>query len=190
MMNKQIIKTKYNPEIHHRRSIRIPGYDYSQTGWYYATICTGHMERLFGDVVNGKMVLNEMGRIVETEWIKTTILRHNIKLDEYIIMPNHFHGIINIVEDVNRRGTERRAPTTEQFGKPVTNSIPTIIRSFKSAVTKKINEIRNTPGAILWRRNFYEHIIRDENDLNRIRQYIMNNPLKWADDDYFKEGKS
>ena len=95
-------------------------------------------------------------------------------------MPNHFHGIIYI--ESTRRGTARRAPTIEQFGKPSTNSLPTIVRSFKSAVTKQINQSCDMPGTPIWQRNYYEHIIRDEISLNKIREYIINNPIKWQFD--------
>lgn len=130
------------------------------------------------------MILNPYGRIAEMEWYKTENRRRNIILNEFVVMPNHIHGIIVINDNPTGRGTARPAPTTEQFGKPVSGSIPTIIRSFKSAVTKNINELRNTPGIFVWQRNYYEHIIRDAAELNRIRNYIIENPLKWMDDKY------
>ncbi|MCJ7459093.1 MAG: transposase [candidate division Zixibacteria bacterium] len=167
----------HNLEKHHRRSIRLKEYDYSQAGGYFVTICTDGGEFLFGDVVNEEMELNERGIIVKREWLKTAELRKDIILDEYIIMPNHFHGVILIIDD--GRGTARRAPTVERFSRPVANSFPTIVRSFKSAVTNRINQIRGTPGASVWQRNYYEHVIRNEDKLFKIRQYIQNNPLKW-----------
>jgi len=132
-------------------------------------------------------VLNPLGRIVADEWIKTADIRNEIELDEWVVMPNHFHGIVWIrqtdgTSDTVCRGTARRAPTVEQFGKSVAGSLPTIIRAFKSAVTKRINESRNTPGAGLWQRNYWEHIVRNENELNRIRQYIIDNPKNWETD--------
>lgn len=147
---------------------------------FFVTICSFNRAALFGEIENGKMLLNELGQIVDNEWLKTEKIRKNVKMDNYIIMPNHFHGIINI-----RWGTARRAHTKEQFGKPVAGSLPTIIRSFKSAVTKRINEIRNTQGQHVWQRNYYEHIIRDEFDLYRIREYIISNALNWDKDEYF-----
>ena len=92
-------------------------------------------------------------------------------------MPNHFHGILTIIGD--GEGTARRAPTMERFGKPTSGSLPTIVRAFKSAVTKRINELCGTPGASMWQRNCYEHVIRSETDLAEIREYIADNPLKW-----------
>lgn len=146
---------------------------------YFVTICTANRELLFGEIVEGEMVVNQVGQIVEDEWRKTPTLRPNVELDEYVVMPNHFHGIVAIVEG---RGTARRAPTPEQFGSPVSGSLPTIIRSFKSAVTTHVNILRQTPSAPVWQRNYHEHVIRDENDLYRIREYIQTNPLRWESD--------
>ena len=173
----------YNPHSNHRRSIRLRDYDYSKEGAYFVTICTYNREFLFGEIENGKMRLNEYGAIIHDAWVITGQIRPNIKLDEWIIMPNHVHLIIIIGGD--GRGTARRAPTGEKFGKPTIGNIPTIIRSFKSAVTKRINELRSLPGIPLWQRNFYEHIIRGENALNRIREYIIYNPMRWEEDEYY-----
>ena len=170
----------------HRRSIRLQGYDYSRPGAYFITICTHNRECLFGTIVDGDMVLNQFGRIVSEEWVKTGQIRDEIQLDQWVIMPNHFHGIVWIRRGddtiVDCRGTARRAPTVEQFGKPVAGSLPTIVRAFKSAVTKQINQLRDTPGMKLWQRNYWEHIIHNDDELNRIRQYIMDNPARWEMD--------
>jgi REP element-mobilizing transposase RayT len=170
---------RYHPDIHHRRSVRLKDYDYSQAGAYFITICTKNRECLFGSIVNGEMLLSEWGMIVKNEWLRTSIIRPNIVVDEFVLMPNHLHGILVIV-DTDCRGTLQRAPTVEQFGKPTSNSIPTIIRLFKSTTTKQINELRKTPGEPLWQRNYYEHIIRNGRELERIREYVINNPLKWS----------
>ncbi len=175
----------FNPDKHHRRSIRLKNYDYSQAGAYYITICVYNREHLFGDIIDSELQPNEYGKIAENEWIKTFQLRKNIEMDEFIIMPNHLHGIIIISNESDSTGTARRTPTIERFSKPTANTIPTIIRNYKSAVTKQINELRNTPGTILWQRNYYEHVIRDESDLNRIREYIINNPRNWENDENF-----
>jgi len=166
-----------NSEKYHRRSIRLKDYDYSQAGGYFITICTHGWGNLFGNIVKGEMRLNEYGKIVENEWIKTGKMCLNVLLDEYIIMPNHIHGIIIIIDD--GRGTLQRAPTVERFGKPVSNSIPTIVRLFKSTTTKQINQIRKMPRASVWQRNYYEHVIRNEDKLNKLRYYIQTNLLKW-----------
>jgi REP element-mobilizing transposase RayT len=126
-------------------------------------------------------VPNEFGKIVEEEWQRTGALRDNVSLDEFVVMPDHCHGIIRLVG----RGTARRAPTgaacmpttIEKFGAPVAGSIPTIVRAFKSAVTRRVNELRFTPGARVWQRAFYEHVIRGQEGLFRLREYIRSNPL-------------
>ena len=178
---------KYNPDIHHRRSIRLQGYDYSQNGAYFVTVCTQNKECLFGEIVGVKMAMNDAGAIAYDEWVKTSEMRENIKLDEFVVMPNHIHGIIIIHNVVDcSRGTMHRAPTVERFGNPTSNSVPTIIRGFKSAVTKQINVIRNMPGIPVWQRNYFEHIIRDEESLWKIREYIVNNPTNWQQDEMYR----
>jgi REP element-mobilizing transposase RayT len=169
---------KYDPHKHKRHSFRLKEYDYTQEGIYFVTICTFQREFLLGAVENEKMVVNYIGMIVEEEWLKTPILRSHVSLDTFVVMPNHFHGIIAIIP--TGRGTTRRTPTTERFGKPVACSLPTIIRAFKSATTKRINEMRGTPGQPLWQRNYYEHIIRSEGELMNARDYIVMNPLRWC----------
>jgi putative transposase len=187
---------KYNPEIHHRRSIRLKGYDYSQNGAYFITLCTQDRKSIFGNIVNGEMQLSPFGIIARDEWLKTSEMRKNIEMDEFVVMPNHFHGII-VIDDLLGTGTEdlgtgtvHRAPTIEQFGKPTSNTIPTIIRGYKSAVTKKINTFQINAGAYnmperIWQKNYYEHVIRNEASLGRIREYILSNPLNWKQDDYY-----
>lgn len=193
-----------------RRSIRLKNYDYSGSGAYFITICVHNRENLFGKIENNKTILNDAGQIAFNEWIKTPEMRPNIQLDAFVIMPNHVHGIL-IIND-SCRGTMHRAPTTthraptttanfntninnahgthnharqiEQFGKPTSNTIPTIIRGYKSSVTKQINIIRTTPGIPVWQRNYYEHVIHDTKGLNRIKEYIVKNPLSWDTDKY------
>jgi REP element-mobilizing transposase RayT len=165
-----------------RKSIRIPGYDYSQPGWYFITICTQHRQHIFGNVDDGEMILNKSGEIAKSEWVNTINIRTNIVLDEYIIMPNHMHGII-VINNINNVGAYRDTPLQTEFKSP-SKTVGAIVRGYKSTVTKQINQFRNTPGVQLWQRNYWEHIIRDETELNRIRTYIINNPLKWQDDRY------
>ncbi|MGR3296433.1 MAG: transposase [Candidatus Bathyanammoxibius sp.] len=121
--------------------------------------------------------MTEYGKIVRNEWLRTDGLRENVVMDEYVVMPNHIHAIIVISND--GRGTLQRAPTVEHFGRPVSNSIPTIVRLFKSTTTKQINRLRNASKTSIWQRNYYEHVIRNEDDLNETREYIINNPRKW-----------
>ncbi len=180
-------RDRYDPDKHHRRSIRLPGYDYTQPGAYFVTVCAHEHRPLFGQVVEGEVRLSAYGQIVREEWFKTAQVRPYVMLypDEFVVMPNHIHGIIWIVDDVSVTTTRRRrVPTVERFGKPVPGSIPTIIRSFKSAVTRRINALQDTPGAPVWQRNYYEHIIRTQRALDVIRRYIIENPMRWHLDRY------
>jgi len=178
---------KYNPQKHHRRSIRLKGYDYTQPGAYFITICAYQRMHVFGEIIDSQMILNEIGKIARDEWFKTAKLRPYVELyeDEFVVMPNHAHGIIWIVDEAGMRRPvgvrRRRIPTeiTEKFGKPVKGSIPTIVRAYKSAVTYAVNAIQNMRGAVLWQKNYYEHIIRNDRELNNIGWYIVNNPFNW-----------
>ena len=183
---------KYDPQKHHRRSIRLKEYDYTQPGAYFITICAYQRMHVFGEVVNGEMVLNETGKIARDEWFKTATLRPYVELyeDEFVVMPNHAHGIIWIVDEVGirrrripdwaeQRTGQRPVPTAESFGKPVKGSIPTILRAYKSAVTYAVNGAQNMRGTVLWQKNYYEHIIRNDRELNNIGWYIVNNPFNW-----------
>jgi len=169
---------KYNPEKHHRRSVRLPKYDYSQPGGYFVTIVTKDRACLFGKIVDGKMVLNEYGLIAKTVW-NDLPNHYNITLDEYVIMPNHIHGII-IINDIV--GAIHESPLRMDIKQRRKMMLPKIIGRFKTSSSKKINVLRKTPGQHLWQRNYWEHVIRNENELNRIREYIINNPLQWAMD--------
>ncbi len=177
--------TRYDPERHHRRSIRWKGYDYAQPGAYFVTICTHERAHLFGKVVKGEMRLNAWGRIVREEWFKTEAIRPYVELNdnEFVVMPNHIHGIIWIVDDVGDVGATRRIAPTMPRG-PVPGSIGAIVGQFKSAVTRQINALRGTSGAPVWQRNYYEHVIRTERALNAIRRYITENPWRWHLDRY------
>jgi putative transposase len=175
---------KYDPQVHHRHSIRLKGYDYAQAGAYFITICSYQRQQAFGEIVNGEMRLNSWGEIVRTEWLKTAALRSNVELyeDEFVVMPNHIHGIIWLIDEAGTR--RRRVPTnpTEKFGKPVAGSIPTIIRAYKSAVTYAINGLENSRGCIVWQSNYYEHVIRNEKEFDLIARYIYCNPYNWQMD--------
>jgi len=169
---------KYDPEIHHRRSVRLKGYDYSQSGAYFVTIVTWQRERLFGEIVDGEMRLNALGEIVRTEWERTAIVRPNVELGAYVVMPNHFHAIIIFTND-GVGATRRVAPTTRTLQ---SGSLGAVMAQFKSIVTKQIYEIRGTPKMPVWQRNYYEHIIRNSDEANRIHLYIESNPVTWATD--------
>jgi len=142
---------KYNPDKHHRRSIRLKDCDYAQQGAYFVTICAHQKTCLFGGVVDDRVILNETGEIVMDEWLNTAVTRPYVELDAFVVMPNHFHGILFIIDDpLGSRGMARHAPMNHprrEFGKPVPGALPTIIGAFKSAVTRSTNVLRNTPGA-------------------------------------------
>jgi REP element-mobilizing transposase RayT len=164
-----------------RRSIRLKEYDYSQSGAYFVTVCTHNKECLFGEIADAEMILNDAGKIVQTVWNEIPEHADNVDLDQFVIMPNHIHGII--VLHARCSGTACCAPTFQRFGKIVSGSLPTIIKSFKSAATKRINQSHETPGQKIWQSNYYERVIRDENELNDVRQYIVDNPAKWYTDE-------
>ncbi len=178
----------FNPEKHQRRSVRLKGYDYSQPGVYFVTICSWLRGFIFGEIINGKMALNEYGMVAEREWFNNVNVRTNIELNQFIIMPNHVHCIVII--NRNRRGevaspNNNAQQTLPKGGETPPLHIPTlgqIVAHFKYMTTKQINIIRDTPGVPVWQRNYYEHIIRNEIELNKIREYIRDNPVRWAFD--------
>jgi putative transposase len=229
----------YDPEKHHRRSIRLKGYDYTQPGAYFITICTQGRECLFGEIIDGEMHLNEAGQIVVQTWQDLPNHVSNVQLDAFVVMPNHVHGIIIITDHAGGIGAgfkparttmgpgsaggagstagpgsvgagsvgagSEPAPTTTTGPGPTAGSgpaagpgsvgaglepaptrsshgLPEIVRQFKTFSARRINELRGTPGTPVWQRNYYEHIIRDESSLNRIRQYIAENPARWDAD--------
>jgi putative transposase len=167
----------YNPDIHHRRSIRLQGYDYAQAGAYCITLCTHGRECLFGDIADEEMYLNDVGRIVVNEWLKTPAIRAEIELDEWVVMPNHFHGIIVItnVGKVNRHVVDNRykgdQPVAPTGPKP--KYVGALMAGFKFSVTRRVNAYRQSPGMKLWQRNYWEHIIRNETELHNLRRYIL-----------------
>jgi len=164
-------------EIHHRHSIRLKGYDYSQTGYYFVTICTRNRECVFSDVVDGKMKLSRIGQLVQIAWNDLLERFHNLELDEFAVMPNHVHGIIIIVEAglaLPNQGAASSAPT-----KDISTRLGDVVRAFKSVSAINVNRFLSRLGVPLWQRNYYEHIIRNEESLNRVREYIETNPLHW-----------
>lgn len=183
------------------KTTRLSNWDYSNPSMYFVTICTKNFANYFGIVSNDSVKLSSIGKIVQKEWLKTEQLRNNIKLDEYIIMPNHIHGIISIVEthgyasplkitktqsnlsplQIAETHSNASLPTNEKsknvFG-PQINNLSSIIRGFKSACTKRIRTTLNPD--FTWQPRFYDHIIRDENSLGNIQNYIINNPANWS----------
>jgi putative transposase len=221
----------YNPNIRHRKSIRLKGYDYSQSGLYFLTICLQDRRCLFGKIVDGKMNLNDAGKISDECWLG--IPRHfpNAVLHEHIIMPNHVHGIIELIKPCPQTnesgisvGVENIQPQRNEYQKIIPHSIGSIVRGFKTGFTKwyrnnsvgvqnfeplqSSNEsssigvenfqplqspnesllsvrVQNFEPRRIWQRNYYEHIIRNENAYHRIADYIINNPQNWEKDKFF-----
>jgi REP element-mobilizing transposase RayT len=198
-----------------RRSIRLKDYDYTQSGAYFVTICTHERELLFGEIVDGVMHLNESGRIATEEWQRTPLLRSYIELDAFVVMPNHIHGILVIVNEradknlpqdtFDTRASQRDSPTprlwasqweyltprlrASQRDAPTprlqAGSLGATVNQYKAAVTKRMIRLQNSESASVWQRNYYEHVIRNTDDLDRIRQYIESNVAKWRDDSLY-----
>ena len=187
---------KYNPEIHHRKSSRLKGYDYSQDGAYFVTICCKDRECLFGKIKNGKMILNNAGKIIRNELRKTSEIRKNMKIDYFVVMPNHMHAIVIINNSVGaycntplrntplRNTPLRNTPLRIKFQSP-SNNLGAMVRGYKSATTKQINKLGNTPKNPGWQRNYHEHIIRNEESFEKIHDYIIYNPQNWKNDKFF-----
>jgi REP element-mobilizing transposase RayT len=172
------MSTCHDSDKHHRRSLRLQGYDYTQEGAYFVTVCLKDRACLFGDISDGKMILNETGMMAEKHWHDIPTHFPHIELDEFVIMPNHVHGILSIITAV---GAKNFSPLHSKQIQGPSKTIGSVIRGFKIGVTKWMRQ--NTPVYNVWQRNYYEHVIRDEDDLNRIRQYITENPLRWAEDE-------
>ncbi len=168
------------PRRRKRRSLRLKDYDYTQPGGYFVTICTQDRRCLWGDVRAGEMWLNEIGQIAEWCWEEVPSHFPHVRGDSFVVMPNHLHGILILRE--TRRGTTCRAPTpdTEEFARPVAGSLPTIIRSFKAAVTKHVRRATKIKDFQVWQRGYYERIVRNERELELLREYIVSNPIRWA----------
>ncbi len=165
----------YDPQIHHRISIRLKDYDYSQAGAYFVTICTRNRQSMLGEIVDDEMFLNEYGQVVAECWDWLARQYKYVELAERIVMPNHTHSIVVIsVKEDSRRGGSRTAPT---------KSLGRLVGAFKTVSTKRINQMRHTPGATVWQRNYYEHVIRNEDELNNLRRYILDNPVQWNMDE-------
>ena len=193
---------KYNPQKHHRRSIRLQGYDYSQEGLYFITICCQDRTHLFGEIVDGKMILNSYGEIAQKEWQNTSAIRDNVVLYDFVVMPNHFHSILEITfQKGNNEIGKFQSPS---------QTVGAIIRGYKIATIKKIKDyilntgekINDSKGELqfaptaptekikeldfkIWQRNYYEHIIRNDQSYERISDYIRDNPKRWNEDKFY-----
>ena len=199
---------KYDPQKHHRRSIRLQGYDYTSPGAYFITICTHQRQCLFGEIVDGEMQLNEFGIVARSHWMKLPQHHSHLQLDAFVVMPNHVHGILVLTDRVGAGFDTGIGCTDTLSAKPAPtdvsvstkrHGIPEIIRGFKTFSARRINQMRkvgagfdtgigctNTlsakPAPTVWQRNYYEHIIRNDIALAHIQQYIDNNPRSWQQD--------
>jgi REP element-mobilizing transposase RayT len=174
---------KFDPSQRHRRSIRLKGYDYTQPGAYFVTLVTADRACLFGEILEGEIWPNPIGKIVEKCWYDLERHFPTISLDEFILMPNHLHGIICMGEASAslKRNFQPVFAADASPQRPIgtaPGSLGAIIQNFKSVSTRKINQVLGNSGQKVWQRNYYERIIRDEAELNRIRQYILNNPIR------------
>ena len=183
---------------HHRHSIRLRDFDYSSCGAYFVTICTENKGNALGEITDGEMELNEFGEIARECWLDLPNHYDNIKLAEFIVMPNHVHFIIVIkpsnaavggvgaIHELPLRNERNVYVDTEKYRIERRRMLlPKIIGRFKMVSAKRINRIRGLTGVKFWQRNYYEHVIRTEADLNAIRQYIIDNPANWEDDEYY-----
>jgi REP element-mobilizing transposase RayT len=194
----------YNPALHHRRSIRLKGYDYSQAGLYFVTICCQDKACRFGKIMNGEMILNDAGKMVEKWYLELAHKFPDIELGEYIVMPNHFHAII--VNTGNTVGADLRVcPAVgadlrvcpNDLGEPILGEhtgspLHVVVQWFKTMSTNEYIRGVKTLGwspfnKKVWQRNYYEHIIRNEQAYRNISNYIINNPAKWTDDTFCVE---
>lgn len=162
-----------------RKSIRLKDYDYSQAGAYFVTVCTRNRIHLFGEIIDGKMSMNESGCIVQQCWDELLIHYPQVELDAFVVMPNHIHAVVTIShENVGNSTVGARSP--RPYGRKP--ALGNIIAYFKYQSTKKINLHQSTVPAKIWQRNYYDHIIRNENSLRRIRGYVVSNPERWQFD--------
>ena len=181
----------YNPKVHHRQSIRLRGYDYSQPGWYFITICTYQRRKIFGEIINNQMQPSPAGKIAECCWRTITHYSPLINLHDFVVMPNHLHGIIQLV------GAQLIAPNSATMSEGAINqstanqgainrapTVGEIVRRFKAKCSWEINRTIQMQGVPVWQRNYHEHVIRNEAALLAITDYVRTNPLRWIEDRY------
>ena len=176
---------KYDPEIHHRRSVRLRGYDYARAAAYFVTVCVHEKEHLFGEVVEGEIVLNEAGRMVEAWWRAIPRRYATVQVDSFVVMPNHIHGIIRIVgADPRVRPSKGAHVGADKQGAHIGAPLHRVVQWFKTMTTNDylrcVHKLGWPPlSGKLWQRNYYEHISRNQRELNVIREYIATNPVRW-----------
>lgn len=178
-MKDEMARTEYP----NRQTIRLPHYDYSSAGAYFVTINARKKAALFDRLAGGEVELNEVGEIALEKWIELPARFQHITLDAFIVMPSHVHGVLFIEEHATREAdrhvrAQHAAPIRGGRPRVAPGSLGAIVRSYKSAVTKTVNELQGSPGQSVWHRNYYERVIRNERELNEIRHYIANNAVK------------
>jgi putative transposase len=190
---------KFDPRIHHRRSIRLKGYDYRQAGGYFVTMVTQGRDVLFGEVVNGEMVLNDAGEMIVRWWMELPNKFPNVNVDIFVVMPNHFHGIIFINDSVDvgddlcvvpqgeHAGSPRQIDSPRQNQQRQNAPLSQMIQWFKTMTTNEyIRGVKNLGwkpfNGKVWQRDYYEHIIRNQSAADRIARYIESNPARWNED--------
>jgi REP element-mobilizing transposase RayT len=167
-----------------RRSVRLRGYDYGLPGAYFLTLCTHQREILFGEIVKGQVALNQFAWTVREELLRTAELRAGVQIECFVIMPNHIHFVLVLHKTLpSKTGDLPLAPTARSLRGPGSGTVGAIIAQFKAASARRVNQLRGTPGAPLWQRNYHEHVIRTPKALAQIQRYIAENPLRWAYDD-------
>ncbi len=166
------------PRLPSRRSIRLPGFDYSQIGQYFVTICSFEMRCIFGKVEDRKVRLSPIGEIATELWLEIPNHFPEVTVDPFIVMPNHLHGILTI------RWARHAVPLQEEyhpegFRKPVQGSVATIVRSYKSAVSKRVRKALESRTMDVWQSNYFERVLRDGKEFGDASRYILQNPLRW-----------
>ena len=164
-----------------RNSMRYAGYDYTQPGAYFVTICAQRGQPIFGVVVDHAMQLNPLGVLAQQAWVDLAAKHAHVTVDSSVVMPNHAHALLWIVEPAIHDGLSV-AGTPRQYGKPIAGSLSTLINAYKMTVTKRAIAAGLIPGPPLWQRNFWDRIVRDERELANVRHYIATNPARWLDD--------
>lgn len=178
--------TPIPPRLSHRRSIRLKGYNYALPGAYFVTLCTYRRAPLFGQIREGQISLNALGTLVQESWLSIAKKRSNAILDEFVVMPNHLHGIIIIDDErCSDRASAKSESASMKSGKLSPDSLGAIVGQFKGEVTKQAKALSVMPASQIWQRNFYDRIIRNQNSLDEIRAYIRDNPSRWHEDSLF-----
>jgi REP element-mobilizing transposase RayT len=161
----------------HRKHVRLPNFDYSQPGVYFVTSCSSGRRCIFGDVVDGQVQLSGLGALVRDRWLQIPLHHPGVETDAFVVMPNHIHGVLRIVEPSGTDGIAR-----PRAGGPTPRSIGTIVGSFKAGVTRRHRRSGGPASSPIWQRGYHDHVIRIDHALDRVRQYIAANPANWPTD--------